>query len=107
MNYFVPYAIYLVLLFVGIFIFSQREKNIRKQKYMFVYYGVAFIPVATTFFVAFLPTLPNMTGKLFLITAVYALINGTLEEPDLGALNFRKECIIQTEYTVRHGRFME
>ena len=81
-NYFVPYGIYLAILLLGVIVFSRGKKkqDIRKPKYEVVYYIVAFIPVVATFFVAFLPTLPQMTGKLFLITAVYALINGTLEE---------------------------
>lgn len=81
-NYFVPYAIYLFLLLVGILIFARGEKKQVKQspKGRIACYLMAFIPVVATFFVAFLPTLPQMTTKLILITGIYALVNGTLEE---------------------------
>lgn len=81
-GYFVPYVIYLLLLLAGIMIFFEKkqEHTVTIPKNEIVYDIVAFIPVIATFFVAFLPTASHMTGKLFWITAVYALINGTLEE---------------------------
>lgn len=33
-----------------------------------------------TFFAAFLPTIRDISGKMLLITAIYAIFNGTLEE---------------------------
>lgn len=81
-RYFAPYGIYLILLLVGIFLFSNGkwEKKRQETKYTAVYYIAAFIPVLATFFVAFLPTVSHMSGKLLVMTGIYALLNGTLEE---------------------------
>lgn len=81
-SYFVPYGIYLILLLAGILLFSKGKWDKRRQrtKYDFLYYIAAFLPVVATLFVAFLPTVSHMTGKMLMLTGIYAVLNGTLEE---------------------------
>lgn len=79
-NYFVPYGVYLLILLLGVILFSkgnQSEKTVEKKSLLLY---ISFIPAVATFFVAFLPTLSQMTGNLLALTVVYAIINGTLEE---------------------------
>ena len=81
-GYFVPYAIYLMILLLGSIFFMPEKKHKFKARtnYRFFYYIVAFIPVIATFFVAFLPTLPYIRLNLLLLLIVFSLLNGILEE---------------------------
>lgn len=85
-GYVMGYGIYLSLAFIGFFVFSdikQSRKLAKKKntnKYELIYYLLAFIPVIATFFVAFLPEAKNYSIAILLITAGYAIANGTIEE---------------------------
>lgn len=81
-GYFLPYAVYLTLLLIGVIYFYKQEGSCLKLniEHNMIYYICAFIPVVATFIVAFLPTLRQITIKLFFITLIYAILNGTLEE---------------------------
>ena len=81
-EYFGPYGVYLLLLFIGCLIFKEKTRKTidRELKIKYLYYIVAFIPVIATFLVAFLPTILNMRISLIIITIIYGILNGTLEE---------------------------
>lgn len=82
-GYFVSYGAYLLLLLIGIMIWRNRGKKEfqnRKVRNGVLYFCVSYIPVIATFFVAFLPTLPHISGKLLLILVPYAILNGLFEE---------------------------
>lgn len=81
-GYIVPYGIYLLCLLIGIILFGKNHNKIIKQAYKcnLSYYILAFIPAIATFFVAFVPTFKHLTIEVFIITLIYAILNGTLEE---------------------------
>lgn len=81
-GYFVPYAIYLTLLTIGILLFKGEKASIqpRKRKGNVIFYILTFVPVVSTFFIAFLPTIANVSRRILLMTLILSLLNGTLEE---------------------------
>lgn len=81
-GYFLPYGIYLTILLLGVVLFNKRgnEPTKIRSSYKYMYYILSFIPILATFYVAFLPTLPNIKLDLLVLLLVYALLNGTLEE---------------------------
>lgn len=81
-GYFLPYGVYLCISFMGFLKFGLPKGmgDVQKSKYNGVYYLIAFVPVVATFFVAFLPTIKSFTLPAILLTMVYAMINGTIEE---------------------------
>lgn len=82
LGYFLPYSIYLIILLFGTVLFNKNKSN--ETQYLsnnkVVYYILAFIPAVATFYVAFLPTLPNLKLSELLMILVYSLANGLLEE---------------------------
>ncbi|MBE6025247.1 MAG: CPBP family intramembrane metalloprotease [Cellulosilyticum sp.] len=81
-GYFLPYGIYLSILLIGVLLFNKRNDGTKQTKSSnkLVYYIVSFIPVIATFFVAFLPSLPNINLNLLLVLLTFAFLNGVLEE---------------------------
>jgi len=81
-GYIVSYGIYLVVLLCGVLLFHpqyQKSEAIKSQK-EYQYYIAAFVPVLATFCVAFIPTVQYFSSQLFFLVAIYALVNGILEE---------------------------
>lgn len=85
-GYIMGYSIYLCLALGGICLFDGLKSlkanayQVIRNRYNIVYYILAFVPVIATFFVAFLPSAKNYTVCMLIITAIYAILNGTLEE---------------------------
>ncbi len=81
-GYFLPYAIYLMILLCGSTIFTKKkcENSSHTSNNKHIYYVLAFVPAIATFLVAFLPTVNYIKFDLLLVLLIYSVLNGFLEE---------------------------